>query len=76
MINRIQNKNFCSHNVCLCLLCIIIMYKYTYIENGNIFYVYIYIHRIDMICKYLNISFFYLNIYMHVCVYISIHIDK
>lgn len=30
-INRIQNKSWCLHNMCVCLLCILIcIYKYTH----------------------------------------------
>ncbi len=45
-INHIQNKRFCLHNICVCVLCIFITHTYSiYFEN-------IYIHIIYIIYKY------------------------
>ncbi len=53
-INHIQNKSFCLHNICVCILCIFIMYtvyKYTHIQHifWKYLHVYIYIHIIYII---------------------------
>ncbi len=57
-LNRIQNKSFCLHNICLCVLCVFIMrpiYKYTHIQYifRKYLHVYIYIHIIYIIYKYI-----------------------
>ncbi len=57
MINRIQNKSFCLHNVCVCVYCVCLLciYKCTHIQYifWKYLHVYIYIHRIYIIYKYI-----------------------
>ncbi len=55
-INRIQNKSFCLHNMCVC-------YKYTHIQYFENIYMYIYIHiNIIIIYKYNYINIHKSNI--------------
>ncbi len=32
VINRIQNKSFCEHNICVCAVYIYYVYKYTHMH--------------------------------------------
>ncbi len=73
-INRIQNKNNCLHNICMCSVYIYVCINiHTYsIYFGNIYmYIHLYFYIIN---KYLisKHNIFFLNILMHVCIYIYI----
>ncbi len=73
-INRIQNKSFCLHNMCVFCVYLLCIHKHTYsIYFENIYmylHVYIYIHIIYIINKYIYYidNLFFWNIYMCVCV--------
>ncbi len=45
MINRIQNKGFCLHNICVHCVCLLCIYKYThmlvYISEQNMLFLYV-----------------------------------
>ncbi len=49
MINNIQNKSFCLHN----MFVLYIYYVYINTHTYSIYFVYIYIHIIDIINKYI-----------------------
>ncbi len=69
-INRIQNKKNCLHNIYV--FCVYLcMYKYTHIQYIFWKYLHLYFYIIN---KYLisKHNIFFLNILMHVCIYIYI----
>ncbi len=85
MINHIQNKTFCVHNICVhCVIFImyIYIYKYTHMHIQYMFkkivvyilnvFIYIKLYYIHKTCKYFR------NIYcMCVCLYIySLHTNS
>ncbi len=66
MINRIQNKSFCLHNI---RVCSVILY-YVYFENIYM-YLHVYIYIIYITNKYIKYKKNKIwNIYMHVYLYI------
>ncbi len=81
VINRIQNKSFCLHNICVCTVYIYYAYINThtysiYFENIYMYlHVYIYIHILYIIYKYIyymSITYFLKCIHACVCIYIYI----
>ncbi len=63
-INRIQNKSFCLHNICVYLLC---LYKYTFIYLRKISYVCIcmsvYLYRHNKDTQYRHIYYVNKNLF-------------
>ncbi len=57
VINRIHNKSFCWHNICVCVVYIYYVYinTHTYIQHifWKYLHVYVYIHIIYIIYKYI-----------------------
>ncbi len=83
MINRIQNKSFSLHNICMCAVVIIIIiitvyllciYKYTHIVYSlkKISYFVTYINIFNFI--YIKYIYLYFLKYIHACVFIYIYI--
>ncbi len=57
MINRIQNKSFCLHNICVSCVYLLCIYKYTHKH--------VYISEKKMLCLYIkymyNINYVYID---------------
>ncbi len=57
-INRIQNKSFCLHNICLCTVYLLCVYKSTHACIYLRIFLYLYTKSIY------NINYININIYM------------
>ncbi len=76
MINRIQNKSFCLHNIYVCtvyiniLLYYKILYIYLYLYSCNFNYISIYvIYKQHIFLKYIHVCVIYLYIYIYIYLY-------
>ncbi len=60
-INRIQNKSFCLHNMCMCNVIIyyVYIYKYTHIQCIYFENIYMYIYLYYYILYYIKIYLIY-----------------
>ncbi len=73
MINRIQNKRFCLHRICIYFVYLLCIYKYTpihvYIFKKNMLRLFIIYIIYDK--SYINVNFS--KYVLYVCVFIYIH---
>ncbi len=73
MINRIQNKSFCLHRICIYFVCLLCIYKYTpihvYIFKKNMLRLFIIYIIYDK--SYINVNFS--KYVLYVCVFIYIY---
>ncbi len=52
VINLIQNKSFCLHNICVYCVYLLCIYKYTHIENIYVYtFIYSYFYILYIIYK-------------------------